>query len=706
VRVSELGYSLKNLEALYLGQARTGEVTTGGGSIVTYERWRRIGDPALLDEIGRYNELDCRSVRMCREWLLTHRPAGAPWFTGPVPSPGKPGDEQQRLESEARTARLVSALVAGVPAEERGWRELLGHLLEFHKREAKPSWWATFTRQEMSEEELIDDAECIGGLRPDPARPPWQDKKSVIYSFTFPPQDFKMRLGDTPVRSVTREPAGEIVALNEQGRQISLKLGPSRTPLGAEASLIPQGPLGDKVLREAIYRYAEAVAQGRAGRYSALSDIMQKRAPRLGGQGGGEPIVAEGRELVGASVDALARLDDSYLLVQGPPGAGKTYLSSHAIAALLASGKRIGVASNSHKAINNLLRYVEEVATRRGLRFRGIKKSSNEEQYLAGCGLIEDTTANEVACSGEFRLVAGTAWLFARPEFDQALDYLFVDEAGQVSLANLIAMGVSAKNIVLVGDQMQLAQPIRGTHPGGSGVSAMEHLLGNHATVSADRGIFLAETRRMHPDVCRFISDAVYDGRLRSEPKTERQRLVLRPDADPEALASTGLRFVCVEHEGCAQKSLPEAERLKGTYETILGQRWVNEDGVEGPLGIADILVVSPYNMQVNLLQSVLPAGALVGTVDKFQGQQAAVVLISMTTSSGEDLPRNIEFLYSRNRINVAISRARCLAVIFASPRLLEIPCATIAQMQLVNTLCWAKNYSDAPVRGIQMRTV
>ena len=261
-------------------------------------------------------------------------------------------------------------------------------------------------------------------------------------------------------------------------------------------------------------------------------------------------------------------------------------------------------------------------------------------------------------------------------------------------MANLIAMGVSAKNVVLIGDQMQLVQPIQGTHPGGSGASVLEHLLGGHATVPADRGIFLSQTRRMHPDICRFISEAVYDGRLRAAPNTERQRIVLDPAADPEALAATGIRFVFVEHSDCAQKSPAEAARLKKAYEALIGQRWVDENCMERMIGTDDVLVVSPYNVQVNLLQSMLPPGARVGTVDKFQGQQAAVVLISMTTSSGEDLPRNIEFLYSRNRLNVAISRARCLAVI-ASPRLLEISCATIEQMRLVNTLCWAKDYSD-----------
>lgn len=507
-----------------------------------------------------------------------------------------------------------------------------------------------------------------------------------------------MRLGEDVLRSGTLEPAGEIVLLEEDARRISLKIGPSRSPLSDGASLIPQGPLGDKVLRAAIYRYAEIVIAGDTTRYTALTDIMRKAAPRLAGATAGAPIVAPGEDFLASSVSALKRLDQSYMLIQGPPGAGKTYTSSHAIVALLADGKRVGVASNSHKAINNLLKNVEAVAKEQHVRFRGIKKSSNDEQFFAG-QQIGNTLKNEDATTGGHQLIAGTAWLFARTDIDQALDYLVIDEAGQVSLANVIAMGVSAKNIVLVGDQMQLSQPIQGAHPDGSGVSGLEHLLGGLATVPPDRGIFLAITWRMHPDICRFISDAVYDGRLQSDRSTIQQRIDVAAGEDA-ALAPTGIRFVPVDHVGCAQKSPPEADRLNRAFSGLLGKGWIDQRGERNVIGLDDILVVSPYNMQVNHLRDILPRGARVGTVDKFQGQEAAVVLVSMTTSSGDDMPRNIEFLYSRNRLNVAISRARCLSVIFASPRLLEIPCHTIEQMQLVNTLCWAKNYSDQCVRG------
>jgi uncharacterized protein len=627
--------------------------------------------------------------------LISLRPETAVWRPIGEAKPRTAEKIKERQEADARTQALAAALVAGAPDGDRSWRELLAQLLEFHAREAKPAWWAKFTRQEMSDQELLEDAECLALLKADPSHPPRNEKRSKIFAFTFPAQDFKLRVGDEPLLAGSGDPAGEIVYIDEATGRIELKLGPSKSPIEDGAALIPPGPVGDKQLRAAVHRYAKAVVEGKRDRYTAITDILAIRPPRLEGAGPGGSIIKTGTDVVDETIATLQRLQGSYMLIQGPPGAGKTYTSSRAIAALLAAGAKIGVASNSHKAINNLLVEVQKAADAMGIRFRGVKKSSNEDQYAIGCSSIENTTDNKRAVDPAFQLYAGTAWLFARPEMDGRLDYLFVDEAGQVSLANLVAMGVAAANIVLVGDQMQLSQPIQGDHPGASGLSGLDHLMGELATVPPDRGIFLGVSRRMQRDVCRFISDAVYDGRLESDQVANQQRLILPADVDLTVLASSGLRFRSVVHDGCAQKCPEEAEEIARAYHDLLRCEWVNEKGTQLPLTSSQILVVSPYNMQVDLLRRTLPQSARVGTVDKFQGQEGAVVLISMATSSGEDLPRQIEFLYSRNRLNVAVSRARCLAVIYASPQLLEIACSTISQMQLVNTLCWAKVYAD-----------
>jgi superfamily I DNA and/or RNA helicase len=248
-------------------------------------------------------------------------------------------------------------------------------------------------------------------------------------------------------------------------------------------------------------------------------------------------------------------------------------------------------------------------------------------------------------------------------------------------------MGMCAKNLILLGDQMQLGQPIQGAHPGRSGESALDYLLNGVPTIAPDRGVFLGATFRMHPDVCQFISNAIYDSRLVSDPSTLAQALVLDVSAHT-ALKPTGIRYLPVEHDGCSQRSEEEAVVVRELVQNLLTQRYRDGKGIVRPMTLEDILIVAPYNMQVNLLKRMLPPNARVGTVDKFQGQEAQVVIISMTTSSEEYLPRYIDFLYSKNRLNVAISRARCFSLLVANPRLKFIKAVTPLNMSMVNTLC------------------
>jgi uncharacterized protein len=409
----------------------------------------------------------------------------------------------------------------------------------------------------------------------------------------------------------------------------------------------------------------------------------------------------------------VASLDRSALVIQGPPGSGKTYTAARLIVSLIARGKRVGVAANSHKAINNLLAEVEDAALAGQVRFRGLKKNGDEEDVFDG-RLIGNTTENADCASRDIALVAGTSWLFARQEMDQTLDYLFVDEAGQVALADAVAMATAAANVVLLGDPQQLPQVRQGVHPPidipaedvgrvlpdvgrvlsdvgrvlsdpplTAGCSVLEHLLDGASTVAESRGIFLARTWRMHPDVCRFVSSLSYDGRLESAEGLERQRV------DSPGLSGTGLRHVPVEHDGNSQQSYEEVRVIAREVKKLLSAgTCTDHTGISRPLTPADVLVVAPYNMQVRCLREKLPAGVEVGTVDKFQGREAPIVFFSMASSSGEDVPRGLEFLFSRNRFNVAISRAKALAVVVCSPRLLEARCRSVEQMRLVNALC------------------
>lgn len=359
---------------------------------------------------------------------------------------------------------------------------------------------------------------------------------------------------------------------------------------------------------------------------------------------------------------------------------------------MLKQGKRIGIASNSHKAINNLLVGVNREAVAQNFTFSGVKKGTDADTELVDCQNITIADNNETALSDEFQLVAGTAWLFSREDANQTFDYLFVDEAGQVALANIVAIGTAANNIVLLGDQMQLGQPTQGVHPGYSGTSVLDYLLEGHHTVQNEKGIFLGVSYRMHPKICQFISNTVYDGRLTSSKETVNQQLDLNATAY-KTLKPCGIVYVPIHHSDCTQSSDEEAALIKSLYENLLTQHYTDKANKRMPITHEDILVVTPYNLQVQKLKSLLPEDAKVGTVDKFQGQEAPVVLYSMVTSSGDDLPRDIEFLFSKNRLNVAISRAKALMVFIANPTLMGIRCNKPEDMALVNTLCLLKQY-------------
>ncbi|MHB0665810.1 TM0106 family RecB-like putative nuclease [Roseomonas mucosa] len=679
LRISEPRYSLKNVERFYR-PARDGEVGTAGDSIVAFERWLELRDQGILDGIEAYNRDDCVSTRELRNWLLTLRPESLPW-AGLVRDEEDPERKARREAEEADAAAIRTQLVEGAPEAERPYRELVAYLAAFHRREQKPGWWAMFDRQNRDTEELIEDAECLGGL--EAMGEPFPIARSIAREYRFPRQDTKLRPGPA-MDAATLEPLA-IDKLDANARRVVLKRGKNKEPLPDRLSVAPGGPLDDKVLRAAVRRFADSVAAGEA-RFPALEALLRREAPRLTGRAPGEAVRRPGETTLEAAVAACRDLADSHLFVQGPPGTGKTWTASRMILDAIGRGLRVGVSALSHKAIVNLLRGVEAAAREAGVTIRGYKKSNRDspDNHVAGT-MITDIFDNTMPA--DFQLIAGTAWLFAREENEGLVDLLFVDEAGQVSLANLVATGTAARNIVLVGDQMQLGQPIQGSHPGESGQSVLEYLLQGAAVVPLERGLFLGESYRMHPALCAWVSEAIYDGSLTAHASCDRQELLLGDGCHP-ALVPHGLKFREVAHEGCSQRSDEEVAEVAAIWHDLMRQRWRDRQGRERPITAEDVLVVAPWNVQVNALRAALPPEARVGTVDRFQGQEAAVVLVSMATSAAGDIPRGISFLFSRERLNVAVSRAHCLAVVLASPRLLEVPCATVEDLRLVNTLC------------------
>jgi predicted RecB family nuclease len=693
LRVGQPNYSIKSIEAFYMGKRGT-KVAEGGDSIVAFERYLETGEEALLEGIERYNEDDCRSTHLLREWLLARRGEAIELFGQEIPwrPPAAPEDLDQEPQEEIDA--LHAALTAGVPddAEDRDdeqrARWLMAQLIDYHRREAKPGWWAYFERRAADEEQLTElDSEALGNLTiaadidPIPLPAP---SRSLLHTLSFPPQEHKIAPGNAVDPATERQVTVE--SIDNMTGTLRIKRDGKRVGESLPRALIPGGPYDTPLQRAALRRLAEdIVARGldAPGRYNALREILCGEAPSTTTRSPGEALQTGAFDLEDAKRIA-AGLNDSYLFIQGPPGSGKTYTGAHLILHLIAQGHRVGVASATHTAIHNLLAQVE-VCAPAGEPFKGLKKCGDRgaNSYESTRGLIGNSKDNADFAGGDHELVAGTAWLFCKEELDESLDYLVIDEAGQISLADALAMGTSARNVILLGDPQQLAQVGQAVHPPGAGVSVLEHLLGEHTTIPPERGLFIDETRRMHPDVCRFISAAIYEDRLESFADCANQRV----DA-PGELSGTGIRYVPVAHEGNTRESVEEAETIAGLIDDLLQGQYFRTDGTSGSLKPEEIMVVAPYNAQVRCLRERLPAGVKVGTVDKFQGQEAAVCFFSMATSSGEEIPRNLEFLFSRNRLNVAVSRARCLAVLVCCPALLEVRCRSAEQMRLLNALC------------------
>jgi predicted RecB family nuclease len=653
LRISVPSYSLKKIEELYFPERETA-VVGGDESTVVFERWLESGDDALLRQIEDYNRDDCVSTAELHRWLLEQRPRELPWAEAP------PEYEQSAEAEEALSARdeLAARLLEHAEGEDARW--LAAQLLYYHARNAKPAWWEYYRRLTLDEQQLVDDSHAVGGIELDASVEPWPLDRSLVYELTFPAQEF--RVGSDAVDPATEKSPGQILAIDAERGRIQIKRGAQKQLEPLPKALVPQKPLRDKEQRHAVERVARALADG-TSEFRAAQDLLAHAAPRA--------------RLDGSFLDAAFSLDRSYLFVQGPPGSGKTWQGAEVAVELMRRGRRVGVASTSHKAIHKFLDDVVLHAERLGVEFRGLKKcSGGEATRYEGSDAIPNSGDNDDFVGDDHDLIAGTAWLFARERVK--VDTLFVDEAGQVSLADALAMATSARDIILLGDPNQLPQVTQGAQPKPVRASVLEHLLGEETTVSPGRGLFLERTWRLRPELCAIVSEAFYDGRL--EP--------VEICACRDLGAGVGLLFAPIEHEGNRQRSPEEAAWIRDEIDRLRGIAYTEGDGATRPLRDEDVLVVAAYNAQVRCLREQLPDAVRVGTVDKFQGQQAPVVFFSMATSTGADLPRGLEFLFSPNRINVAISRAQCLAYVVGSPALLVADARTPEQMRLVNTMC------------------
>ncbi|MEK6719997.1 MAG: TM0106 family RecB-like putative nuclease [Chloroflexota bacterium] len=696
IRASVESYSIKQIEKFYLPE-REGPVTSAGFSVVEYERWMESKDPSILQGIADYNRDDCVSCLGLRDWLEGLRvEAAALYPDGVVPRPGP----EETAPSEAVSAKRAEtraredALRAGIPAdralrtEEQQGRWLLAGLLDWHEREAKPQWWDYYRLLKSSMEDLVADGSALGDL--EFVGDFGAIKKSRIHRYRFDPaQEFKLKVGESPIDPATGQGAGTILALDVAVGTIDLK----RTGGAHPRALFPGTPYRTDTMRSSLGRLAHHVIEhgiDGAGLHRAARELILGHRPRIAGDSGEGPLVAEGESSLEAAVRIATRLDGSTLAIQGPPGTGKTWTAARMILALVREGKRVGVTAQSHKVIGNLLEAVAKAAREVGDAVRIGQRADAED----GTAALEDLIIfkDSGAAVGGIRardvdVLGGTSWLWAREDAEAAVDVLFVDEAGQFSLANVCAVAAAADSLVLLGDPNQLPQVSNGSHPEDAEASALEHLVAGAKTIAPDRGLFLGTTYRLHPAVNAYVSDAFYEGRLETAPKTAIQSL-----AAGFPIGGVGIRHVPLEHSGAGNRSREEAAWVAAAIAALVGRAWTDSDGRSRKLEARDVLVVAPYNAQVAEIRAAvekrLGVAPNVGTVDKFQGREAPVAIYSMTSSSLDDAPRDFGFLYSGNRLNVAISRAQGLAVLVCEPALLRVACHSPEQMRLVNALC------------------
>jgi len=694
-------YSIKNLEA-HFGYVREQNLREASQSRRFIEAALELGplDSSAIEHKNRvenYNREDCESTYRLQLWLEDLRAQEEK--TAEIPRPlvqeGDANDEIKELDR--RLQDLRDRLLIGIPEElgdrtqEQQSQFLLAHMMEFHRRESKAAWWENFRLSDLafedyqSERRALADLEFVEELDP---------KAAPLQRYRFPTQEVDARVGDD-VRNAEGDRIGGVEAVHLGDSFIDIKKS-KKTANEHPAHVYFHKAISSDTIRESLVRIGEFVCAAGlkpASPYTSTLRLLLRQMPAFGSPG--QPLRLADEESLDAACRLAGSLDGDVLAIQGPPGTGKTFTGAALICELVAAGKTVGVTAVSHKVIMNLLEKAAESAAesaaRTGLKLSiNHKAKSSDRSYEGDWGIgyeKKDAKILSGLSDGSIQVQGGTPWLWSQPVFaEQQVDVLIVDEAGQMALSNVLAVAPSAKSLILLGDPQQLEQPLQSSHPEGSDVAALKYWIGNRNTIAADRGLFLDTTWRLHPDISRFTSEVYYEGRLTSKPGLERQSL----EGDPR-LSGSGLRLLPVLHTGNTARSIEEADEISSVVGQLLSgtMEWRDEEDTASVLTPSDVLIIAPYNAQVALLEEKIPAMiGRIGTVDRFQGQEAPVVIYSMTASSTDDAPRGMEFLYNPNRFNVATSRAKALCILVGSPALLEPQCKSPKEMKMANGYC------------------
>jgi len=678
IQVGTESYGLKSLERLTDYQ-RSHDIDKGAGAVVRYEQFMADGNQAELTAIATYNEDDVRATLALRDWLIGHRPIGLPWREPPE----EPNEVLVNIDEQ----------IAALHQFDEGTPEhLLGDLLGYWTNE----WWAylmpKLAQCQQDTSDLLEVRDAIADLRFSGPYPRFGKKGNELapgMGFTFPPQqldgfpDIAEDDDDTTVMYVGPDSSwrpAKIERLDRDAGQLGLQWGKKNQEAGHLPTVVVPHPwVQTEIKRLALSDFGTRLLEGNSPN-PVTEALLRRELPRF--HAGYGPAGGVFTDDVADMVGWAPHLDHSYIAVQGPPGTGKTYRAARIVHALVTAGQRVGITAFSHRAIENVVAAVSEVFAEVGDidELRGVRVKQNATRTYSG---FSNVGGPKGAVGQDFNVFAGSTWLFTNEGMrDNPVDVLLIDEAGQLALADALAASTAAHNLILLGDPLQLPQVTQANHRGGGGLSALDHILAKDVTLPAERGVFIPQTWRMHRDICDFISAEIYEGRLNPHPNCDKQTTV----------AGTGLRWLQARHHGNSTSSTEEADMVADVIAQLMGTPWTNFKGEEGPLTADDFMVLAPYNDQVRTIRRRLEsdprtAGVPVGTVDKFQGGQAAVVLFSMATSTSADMIRSADFLFSRNRLNVAISRARCLAYLICTEELLNTRARSVEEMRLIATL-------------------
>lgn len=691
-------YSLKDIEK-FSKYTRKVDLRQAGISRKQLERSLQLNEfnslPAsTIDTVQGYNEDDCLATHSLHQWLeeerrkLTDQGESIlrPVFTSDPP-------DEKLLELEKRSKLLFESLTKGIPAneeertDEQKAKWLLANQLQYFRRENKTAWWEHFRLQKADYDDLIDDRKALVGLKF--VKAVNGTGKLPVHQYAFADQETTLKEDDAvfTVNSYNEEnrigiQLGTVTKIDCENRLIDIKKTAKTVDLHPSAiheyDIIQIEKLWSAILD--IAREVDDNGLQRFGDYVAAKDLLMSRSPQL-----------KSPDLIGvhpdeepkdAAIRLAANLNRSILPIQGPPGTGKTFTGAQIIISLIEAKKTVGVTAVSHRVITTLFEAVRKEADKRGISIGFVHKVTEKQPMPEWIEQLKDKNKVKKAIDA-FSVAGGTAWLWADDDFRDSVDYLIVDEAGQMAMSQVLAASRACKNLILLGDPQQLEQPQRGAHPEGSGVAALTHLLDNKQVMPEGKGLFIETTRRINPAIAEFTSEIFYNNKLKALPELSNQKISGGSLFDGE-----GLFYVPVPHDGNQNRSDEEILKIEAIVENLMKQgRWSDERSVSHRITAKDILVVAPYNAQVDGLKAKLK-DVDVGTVDKFQGREAPVVIYSMTASSVEDAPRGMDFLLNPNRLNVATSRAKCICILVASPSLFEAECNTIEQMRWVNGLC------------------